>query len=311
MRTYLIRTIVALAVLLAISTQAVAQIRITGSVFDENGEPVEGATVDIQSTQGIRNANLVTDADGEFSQIGLPGGPYTVTAEKDGLRHVLQINVRTGATETLTFQLTRTSGLTEEQLAANEATQALAGAAVEAMREGRNDEAIKMFSDILLEVPGCSDCLYNIGVAYSNQEQYAEAEASFLRAVDMAPTDGQAYTGLANLYNLQEKFDLAQQASTKAAELMSAGGGAGNAEAQYNQGVILWNAGSFAEAKGQFELAIAADPSMAMAHYQLGMANLNLGLVSEARQAFEGYLVADPNGEKAAEVKVFVEQLPQ
>ena len=43
----------------------------------------------------------------------------------------------------------------------------------------------------------------------------------------------------------------------------------------------------------------------------LGMANLNLGLVSEARQAFEGYLVADPNGEKAAEVKVFVEQLPQ
>ena len=50
---------------------------------------------------------------------------------------------------------------------------------------------------------------------------------------------------------------------------------------------------------------------MAMAYYQLGMANLNLGQVPEARQAFEGYLEADPDGEKAAEVKVFVQQLPQ
>ena len=75
--------------------------------------------------------------------------------------------------------------------------------------------------------------------------------------------------------------------------------------------MILWNAGNFADAKAQFEAAIAADPTIAMAHYQLGMANLNLGMVPEARQAFEGYLEADPNGEKAAEVDGFLQQLPQ
>ena len=79
----------------------------------------------------------------------------------------------------------------------------------------------------------------------------------------------------------------------------------------FNQGVILWNAGKYADAKTQFESAVKADPNMAMAQYQLGMANLNLGQIPAARQAFEAYLKADPNGPKAAEVKVFVQQLPQ
>ena len=73
----------------------------------------------------------------------------------------------------------------------------------------------------------------------------------------------------------------------------------------------MWNAGKFAEAKEQFELAAKADPTMAMAHYQLGMANLNLGQIPAARAAFQEYLKVDPNGPKAAEVKVFVQQLPQ
>ena len=121
-----------------------------------------------------------------------------------------------------------------------------------------------------------------------------------------------AYTGLANLYNSQKKFDLAAEASKKASELAgSAGAAGGGAEATYNQGVILWNGGKYAEAKEQFEAAVKADPNMAMAHYQLGMANLNLGKIPEARAAFEGYLKADPNGPKAAEVKTFLTQLPK
>ena len=39
--------------------------------------------------------------------------------------------------------------------------------------------------------------------------------------------------------------------------------------------VILWNGGKVAEAKKQFEAAIAANPGHAEAHYQLGMALVN------------------------------------
>ena len=311
MRTYLIRAVLALAVVLAVSGSAAAQSVIRGKVVDAAGKPVEGATVDIQATEANRKAQTKTNRNGEFLQVGLASGRYNITVSKDNLKQVQPATVSQGTPVELTFQLTPTSGLTPEQVKANQEMQVLAQGAIEAMRAGRDDEAIQKFNEILVKVPTCSDCHYNLGVAYSKKQQYAQAEASFLKAVELAPNSGDAYTGLANVYNAQKKFDLAQQASTKAAELTSAAGGGGSAEALYNQGVILWNAGKYAEAKVQFESAVKADPNMAMAHYQLGMANLNLGQIPQARESFEAYLKADPNGPKAAEVKVFVQQLPQ
>ena len=310
MRTYLLRAVLALAVVFAVSGPAAAQSVLRGIVVDEAGEPIEGATVTIEGVGSSTSVEIQTDRNGEFMQVGLNSGPYNVIAVKGDFRQVLSTTVSRSRVVDLKFELTPTSGLTAEQIKANEEMKVLAQGAIEAIRAGRDDEGIQKFNEIILKVPTCSDCYYNLGVAYSNKQQYAEAEASFQAAIEIAPNTGNAYAGLANLYNAQEKFDLAQQASTKAAELASASGG-GNAEALYNQGVILWNTGKFAEAKAQFESAVKIDPNMAMAHYQLGMANLNLGEVPAARQAFETYLKVDPNGPKAAEVKVFVQQLPQ
>jgi Tfp pilus assembly protein PilF len=311
MRGYLIRGAVALAVVLAATAPAAAQSVVRGKVVDAGGKPVEGATVTIEATEANRKAETKTNRNGEFLQVGLASGRYNVTVTKDKLKQVLPATVSQGTPVELSFQLSPTSGMTAEQVKAQQEMQAMAQGAVDAMRAGRDDEAIQKFNEILAKVPTCSDCHYNLGVAYSKKQQYAEAEASFQKAIELAPNSGDAYTGLANVYNAQKKFDLAQQASAKAAELTSAGGGGGGAEALYNQGVILWNAGKYAEAKVQFEAAVKADPMMAMAQYQLGMANLNLGQIPQARQAFEAYLKADANGPKAGEVKTFLQQLPQ
>ncbi|OFW02375.1 MAG: hypothetical protein A3I61_12925 [Acidobacteria bacterium RIFCSPLOWO2_02_FULL_68_18] len=311
MRTHLIRGVLALAAVLVMADPSAAQSVIRGRVVDQGGKPVDGATVTIEATESNRRAQVKTNRNGEYMQIGLPSGRYNVTAAKDNLKAVQQTNISQGAPVELNFQLTPTSGLTPEQVKANQETQALAQQAIDAMRAGRDDEAIQRFNELVVKVPTCSDCYYNLGVAYSKRQQFADAEASFRKATELAPNSADAYTGLANVYNAQKKFDLAQQASAKAAELAGAGGGGGNAEALYNQGVILWNAGKFADAKVQFEAAVKADPKLAMAYYQLGMANVNLGQLPEARKAFEGYLAADPNGAKAAEVQTFLKQLPQ
>ena len=310
MRTYLLRAALTLAVVLAVSWPAAAQSIVRGRVVDAAGEPIEGATVTIQSLGGGAQAETMTDGNGEFLQIGLNSGRYNVVVVKDNLRQVLPSTVSRGTPSQLQFQLTPTSGLTAEQIKANQEMQALAAGAIAAMNAGRDDEGIQKFNEILLKIPTCSDCYYNLGVAYTKKQQYADAEFSFQKAIELNPDSGEVYAGLANAYNAQKKFDLAQQASEKAALLTAAGGG-GGAEALYNQGVILWNQGKFAEAKAQYESAVQADPTMAMAHYQLGMANLNLGQIPDAREAFEAYLKLDPNGPKAAEVKVFVQQLPQ
>jgi tetratricopeptide (TPR) repeat protein len=141
---------------------------------------------------------------------------------------------------------------------------------------------------------------------YTQKKEYDKAEESYKKAIELKPDYAEAYSGLANIYNLQRKFDLAAEASKKAGEIGGGGaaaGGAGNADAMYNQGVILWNAGKIADAKKQFEAAVAAKPDHAEAHYQLGMALVNEGNLTGAATEFETYLKLAPSGPNAATAK--------
>jgi tetratricopeptide (TPR) repeat protein len=313
MRTILFRGVVAVAVLCAVSVApALAQSVVRGKVSDAQGKPVQDATILFEATDANRKTQTKTDKNGDFLQVGLASGSYKVTASKDKVgTQTLNLNVRQGPNNPLTFSLSTSSGISSADKEAAAAVQATAGAAVEAMKAGRHDEAIAKFTEVIAKVPTCVDCYYNIGVAHAAKQQYTEAEAAFKKAIELKPESGEAYTGLANIYNAQKKFDLAAEASANASKYAGAGGGGAGAEAAYNQGVILWNAGKYAEAKSQFEAAVKADPTMGLAHYQLGMANLNLGQLPAARESFTAYLKVDPNGAKAAEVAGILKQLPQ
>jgi len=312
MRTNLFRGVVAVAVLCAVSVApALAQSVVRGKVTDAQGMPVPDATVLFEAVDANRKTQTKTDKNGDFLQVGLSSGAYKVTASKDKVgTQTKNTNVRQGPNNPLAFTLSASSGVSPADKEAAAAIQASAGAAVEAMKAGRHDEAIAKFQEVIAKVPTCTDCYYNIGVSQMAKQQYTEAEASFKKAIELKPDNADAYTALANLYNSQKKFDLASEASANAAKYSGAGGG-GNAESSYNQGVILFNAGKFAEAKTQFEAATKTDPNHAMAQYQLGMTSLNLGQIPDAVAALEAYLKVDPNGPKAAEVKAALPALQQ
>ncbi len=135
---------------------------------------------------------------------------------------------------------------------------------VAAGNAGRHDEAIEKFNAGVAINPKCYDCYDNIGFAHMQKKEYDKAEEAYKKAAEIKPDDAAAWNGLATVYNAQRKFDEASKASAKATELstnLSATGGAGaGADAMYNQGVILWNAGKVAEAKKQFEAAVQANP---------------------------------------------------
>jgi tetratricopeptide (TPR) repeat protein len=314
MRTQLFRGALALAAVLFLSSSASAQSVVRGKVNDAQGKPVEGATVTFEAEGVNRKTQVKTDKNGDFLQVGLQSGAYKVTASKDGVgAQTLPTNVRQGPNNPLTFALSASSGMTAAEKETAVATQAAAGAALEAMKAGNHDEAITKFNEVIAKVPNCAECYYNIGVAHTQKQRPTEAEAAFKKAIEINPNSADAYTGLANLYNAQKKFDLAAEASAKASQLSggAAGGAGGGAEAAYNQGVILFNAQKFAEAKTQFETAVKADPNMALAQYQLGMTALNLGQIPDAITALEAYLKVDPNGPKAGEVKAALPALQQ
>src|SRR5262245_12437091 len=240
LRTTLFRGIVALGFMCALATPALAQSVVRGKVTDAQGKPVPDATVEFASTDSNRKTSTKTDKNGEFLQVGLQSGGYKVTASKQGIgTQTRDTQVKQGPSQ-LNFTISAAAaGGAPADKAEAAAVNAAATAAVEAMKAGRNDEAIAKFNEVIAKVPTCADCYFNLGMAYANKQQYTEAEAAYKKAIEIKPDNGDAYTGLATIYNAQKKFDLASEASAKAAQLSGAAGGGGNAEASYNQGVIF------------------------------------------------------------------------
>jgi tetratricopeptide (TPR) repeat protein len=288
---------------------------VKGTVRDEQGQIVEGARVTIAQSGGTgRKFETRSDRKGEFIQIGLPSGAYSVSAEKEKLASMpASVNVSASRPAEVSLVVTAAAGANTK--ASQEAAAALKKVfeeGVTASNAGNHNAAIEKFQQGIAQNANCADCYNNIGFSYMQLKDYEKAEAAYKKATEIRPNDAAAYNGLANLYNAQKKFDEAAAASAKATQLSGAGGaagGGGSADALYNQGVILWNGGKIAEAQKAFADAVAANPNHAEAHYQLGMALVNAGKLPEAATEFETYLKLSPDGPNAATAKGLVAQL--
>jgi tetratricopeptide (TPR) repeat protein len=307
--------LIASAVVLGFAVSAAAQGMITGTVVDAKGQPVVGAKVTIEQTDGVsRKFETKTDKKGEFIQIGLQSSSFKVTAEsKEG---TATANTRVSQRGPSAVKLVIGGGAgNDPSVAAKTAELRKAfDDGVALSREGKYDESVESFNKAIALNPKCQDCFYNIGFAYSQKKDYAKAEENYKKALEVKPDYAEAYNGLANIYNAQRKFDQAAEASKKASELSAAAPGAlqgGNADALYNEGVILWNGGKIADAKAKFQAALAANPNHAESHFQLGMALVNEGKLKEAGDEFNAYLKMSPEGPNAATAKALIAQLPK
>jgi tetratricopeptide (TPR) repeat protein len=274
-----------------------------GKVVDGQGAPVEGAKVTI-TAKGMKNSReLKSNKKGEWVQIGLFPGEYSITAEKDANKGTVGTRVSIGENPEVVIRV-GAAAPSPEASAKAVALQKSFDEGVALSKSGDFDGSIAKFNEAIAQAPNCHDCYYNIGFAHMQKKEWEKAEVAFKKATELKPDYAEAWNGLANTYNQQKKLDLALEASGNAAKYGgAAAGGGGSSSALYNLGVILWNQGKYAEAKEKFEAAAKADPTYSDAHYRLGMANLNLGDMPGAVAAFEAYLKAAPTGQYAEQVK--------
>lgn len=290
---------------LVLAVPALAQTgMIKGKVVDAEGKPVADAAVTIEYVDSAnRKLSTKSDRRGEFVQLGLQSGGYRVTATADKLgTGFADTRVRVGNTSEVSIRLSTVPPGTDPKVAA---MRTAFDAGVTASRGGNHDAAIAKFQEALTLQPNCFECLYNIGAAQLQKKDEKQAEEAWKKALELKPDHPESLNALATLYNNQKRFDEAAAISAKAA----ASAPAGNADAVYNQGIILWNAGKIAEAKVKFEETVKADPTHADARFQLGMANLNEGKIPDAVASFEEYLKLAPTGQFAAQAKGMLAQL--
>jgi len=133
--------------------------RLKGKVVDANSKPVEGATILMESKEMNRKLTTKTDKRGEFTQF-LPPGQYEVTASKDNLSQTFPVRVSLDERE-VNFTLKPGGNIPDADRKKAEAEMAAVKAAFEQgvtlSNEGKFDEAIAKFNEVLVKVPKCTE----------------------------------------------------------------------------------------------------------------------------------------------------------
>jgi tetratricopeptide (TPR) repeat protein len=308
------RVMLAVVAALAMSIPAAAQMggMVKGKVLDDKGQPVESAVVTITANDTARKFTTKTNKRGEYLQIGLSSGAYSVVAEKEKLVSATQrATVRAGSPAEVDLIIgVAAAAATADAAARGAALTKSFDDAVAAQKAGNYDEAIEKFNAGIAINPNCFSCFNGIGRSYTMKKDYGKAEEAFKKSMELRPNDAEVYSEMANLYNAQRKFDEAAAMSKKASEMAgsAAGGAGGNPDVLYNQGVILFNGGTPGEAKPTFEQVIAANPSHPEAHYMLGMTLVGENPAAAVTE-FETYLKLSPSGPNAPMAKQFVDAL--
>jgi len=310
-----------LVILVAWATPGFAQSTgmVKGKVVDSANQIVEGATVILETKDsGARRFKVTTNKKGEYIQIGLQPGSWTVTASKDGIGEAkAEVRITLGASEQIDFTLTKAGaaggpGMSKEEAAKLDTMQKAFDEGIKLTQAGKLDEAIAKFMEAKAINPDCFACQFNIGLSYAAKKDVPKAEEAFLAASALKPESPEPFNQMANMYNANKQYDKAAQMAAEASKRSGgASGGGASAESLFNQGVVLWNGQKYADAKVQFEAAVKAKPDYADAHYWVGMASLNTGAMPAARASFESYLKYAPTGQYAEQVKTFLAQLPK
>ncbi len=158
-----------------------------------------------------------------------------------------------------------------------------------------------------------------LGATKSGAEKdaaYAKAGESYLKALELKPTDAAYHNNYALALARMGKLPEAQAELSKAAELDAPGA----AKYYYNLGAVLMNTGQTDPALEQFKKAISVDPKYAPAQYQLAMCLMGKATIGAdgkvvppdgTRQALQQYLTLDPNGAYAGDAKAILATLDQ
>jgi tetratricopeptide (TPR) repeat protein len=267
----------------------------TGRVVDADGNPVPGATVALKYL-GERNWSFQTRTNkkGEYVQSGLYPGRWRLTASKEGYETKgLESDISSEPMEIPDIVLPKAKPVEEGPKVVQVDLRAKFTEAVELTRTGKLDEAEAIFKELLEPMADVPELHQNLGYLYAQKKDWAKAEASYLKALELKPGDSAIISGLAEVYEESGQKDKALALVSKAAEENPK-----NAVASYNRGVYLLNAGQAPEAIEAFEAALAADPTLVEAHFHLGTLLIGQGKVAEAVQHLETYLASNPTDEQ-------------
>lgn len=291
---------------LLLATFAAAQTtgRLTGTIKAKEGGVLEGATVKISAKDSARIAFTVkTDKKGMYSQIGLTPGVYVIDVAMEGYMPAsAEWKVTLGSPTVLDFDMVTMPkmAVAKESPGAKDYKQA-----VEFYDSGKYEDCIAAVNRAIAAEPESAIFLTRLGLALDKLGKTAEAEAQFLKAVQIDANSYVAWFSIGQARMTQRNYTGAAEAYERATNL-----NATDPEAFFNLGSARFNDSKIAEAVTAFEKAVQIKPDHLQALYWMATSYVNLGKIPEAKAAYEKFLTiapaTDPN---VPQVKMMLDAL--
>ena len=283
--------------------------RAVGTVRDERGQPIKGATVTADNPDASPSSlTATTDDKGRFGMIGLKSGSWTFIASSPGYTGqsgdlVIRQSQTTTAPIVFTLKKVVAPPSALGSLAAKDIQQELAAADL-LYNSSKFDESITAYRTILTEAPALSVINLQIAAAYRNKREYDNALVAYNDLLKMDPNNDKAKVGIA-MTNL-EKGDLA--AAEQTLEIASQAAGA-TREVFYNLGEVKLAKSKPAEAIKAYERAATIDPAWGKPAYAIGRVALDRGDKATAATYFQKVIEIDPASPEAAQAQTQLDQL--
>lgn len=283
--------------------------RITGTVVDENGQPLEGALVSVEGLESTTKLQGYSDKKGRFAVAGMGTGQWRVTASKEGyLSSYLDMPIRQlGRNPPLAFTMKKMKGYSG--LKADKESFQLLDKGNLLLEEEKYDEAVGVFEELVIKYPEIYQIHLNIGTCYFEKGELDKAEEEFQVVLDKTMethgdykkdkgTSLRAFTGLGEIYLQKEKFETAQEYFTQALDISPE-----DEISAYNVGEVYFSNQKIDEAIEYFELAIKIKKEWSKPYLKLGYAYLNKGDFDKSLEYFQKFIEIDPESSQAPNVK--------
>ncbi|MBN2344956.1 MAG: tetratricopeptide repeat protein [Candidatus Aminicenantes bacterium] len=286
--------------------------RLSGTVVDENGQPVEAAEVKIEFEKGGLVDKTTTNAKGEFYFLGLGTGQVIVTASAEGFLDA-STNARIsqladGARNFVSLVLKEDK---ERKIRLKDA------AALEELEKGNQlfgerkfDEALQVFQEFAVNNPNVYQIHFNIGDTYREKGEFAKANEQYLAAQAKAKEkadvvlQARALASLGEVCLRQEKYKEAQEYFTQSIALNPK-----DEILAYNVAEIFFGRNQTDKAIEYYQLATKIKPEWSEPYLKMGYAYLNKGDMKKAVEQLNEFLKRDPESPQAPVVKNLIETL--
>jgi tetratricopeptide (TPR) repeat protein len=299
------------AALIVSALPAAAQTgRVGGTIKDEKGQPIKGATVTAENPQSSPSSfTATTDDRGRFSIIGLRSGTWKITASAPGFAPgSCNVPIRTIGAPNPPVDIVLAAGAAGPTGAlAGVDTKELQGElqkAEDLLNAQQYDAAIAAYNQILAKTPALSMINLQVGRAYRLKKDYDSALGVYQKMLEAEPNNERAKIEIGMTYLEKGDFAAAESALTEASQSVSA-----SREVFYNLGEVKFAKGETDEAMAMYKRASDMDPNWGKPLFKLGLGHLQKGDTKAAIETLEKVIAVDPTSQEAGMAKATVEQL--